>query len=65
MRVLYDGTNELFNLFLSQYPNYLCGMGIRCKVFSRYIRYSPHITITGITTKIVVIDGKVAFTGAH
>ena len=62
VRVLYDGTNELFNLSY-QYPNYLCGMGIRCKVFSPvYPIFSTHYNNRD-HRKIVVIDGKVAFTG--
>lgn len=62
VRVLYDGTNELFNLSY-QYPNYLRGMGIRCKVFSPvYPIFSTHYNNRD-HRKIVVIDGRVAFTG--
>ena len=62
VRVLYDGSNEFFTLPRS-YPKRLETLGIRCKVFaplrpflSTHYNYRDH-------RKIVVIDGRVAFTG--
>ena len=50
VRVMYDGTDEMFNL-PHEYPNELKGMGIRCKVFHRFIRSFPHITTTVTTAR--------------
>lgn len=62
VRVLYDGMNELYNL-PHRYPEYLKGMGIRCKVFSPvYPVISTHYNNRD-HRKIVVIDGHTAFTG--
>ena len=62
VRVMYDGTDEMFNL-PHEYPNELKGMGIRCKVFSPvYPIFSTHYNNRD-HRKIVVIDGRVAFTG--
>lgn len=62
VRFIYDGMNELNNLpddFLKQ----LRGEGIRCKVFSPvYPVISTHYNNRD-HRKIVVIDGRVAFTG--
>lgn len=62
VRVMYDGTNELFNL-PHHYPDKLKGMGIRCKVFSPiYPLFSTHYNNRD-HRKIAVIDGRTAFTG--
>lgn len=62
VRVLYDGTNEMFNL-PHHYPDKLKGMGIRCKIFSPVSPvFSTHYNNRD-HRKIVVIDGRVAFTG--
>ena len=62
VRVMYDGTDEMFNL-PHEYPNELKGMGIRCKVFSPvYPVFSTHYNNRD-HRKIAVIDGRVAFTG--
>ncbi len=62
VRVMYDGTCELSTL-PHNYPKKLRALGIKCKVFSpisflvsTYFNYRDH-------RKILVIDGKVAFTG--
>ena len=62
VRLLYDGTNEFFTL-PRNYPKRLRELGIQCKVFapvqpfvSTHYNYRDH-------RKLLVIDGKVAFTG--
>lgn len=62
VRLLYDGTNEFFTL-PRNYPRRLEALGITCRVFapvmpfvSTHYNYRDH-------RKILVIDGKTAFTG--
>ena len=62
VRLLYDGTNEFFNLPRS-YPKQLEKLGIRCHSFSpvrpfvsTHYNYRDH-------RKIAVVDGRVAMTG--
>lgn len=62
VRVMYDGTCE-FALLPHDYPKRLQKLGIKCKAFapvspfvSTHYNYRDH-------RKILVIDGKVAFTG--
>ena len=62
VRVMYDGTNE-FSTLPRDYPERLEKLGIKCKVFaplspfvSTHYNYRDH-------RKIMVIDGKTAFTG--
>lgn len=62
VRVMYDGTCE-FTLLPHNYPDKLRQLGIDCKVFapirpfiSTHYNYRDH-------RKILVIDGRVAFTG--
>lgn len=62
VRVMYDGTCE-FSTLPHDYPQRLQALGIRCKMFapatilvSTHYNYRDH-------RKIVVIDGKSAFTG--
>ena len=62
VRLLYDGTNEFFTL-PRDYPKRLKKLGIQAKAFapvmpfvSTHYNYRDH-------RKILVIDGKVAFTG--
>lgn len=62
VRFLYDGTNVLWNL-----PNFFPKMmeeeGIRCKMFSPIKPiFSPHYNNRD-HRKILVVDGRVAFTG--
>ena len=62
VRFMYDGTNVLWNL-PSFFPDMLEKEGIRCKMFAP-IRpiFSPHYNNRD-HRKIMVIDGRVAFTG--
>lgn len=62
VRVMYDGTCE-FSTLSHDYPKRLKALGIQCKMFcpvtpflSTHYNYRDH-------RKILVIDGKVAFTG--
>ena len=62
VRLIYDGTNEFFTL-PRNYPKRLGQLGIQCKAFapitpfvSTYYNYRDH-------RKILVIDGRTAFTG--
>ena len=62
VRLLYDGTNEFFNL-PRNYPHRLEELGIRCRSFapvrplvSTHYNYRDH-------RKILVVDGRVALTG--
>ena len=62
VRLLYDGTNEFFNLPRS-YPKKLEELGIQCRSFapvhpfvSTHYNYRDH-------RKILVVDGRVAMTG--
>ena len=62
VRVMYDGTCE-FSTLPRDYPSRLEALGIRCKVFapvttfvSTHYNYRDH-------RKILVIDGRVGFTG--
>ncbi len=62
VRFMYDGTDVLYNL-PSVYPRILEREGIRCKVFAPIKPiFSPHYNNRD-HRKILVIDGKVAFTG--
>lgn len=62
VRFLYDGTCALWYL-PSNYPQQLEKEGIRCQMFSPVKPvFSPHFNNRD-HRKIVVIDGKVAFTG--
>lgn len=62
VRFMYDGTNVLWNL-PSFYPRMLEDEGIRCKMFAPIKPiFSPHYNNRD-HRKILVIDGKVAFTG--
>ena len=62
VRFMYDGTDVLFNL-PSYYPKILEEEGIRCKMFAPIKPvFSPHYNNRD-HRKILVIDGKVAFTG--
>jgi cardiolipin synthase len=62
VRFMYDGTNVLWNL-PSFFPAMLEEEGIRCKMFAPIKPiFSPHYNNRD-HRKIMVIDGKVAFTG--
>ncbi len=62
VRFMYDGTNVLWNL-PNFFPDMLEEEGIRCKMFApiKFI-FSPHYNNRD-HRKILVIDGRVAFTG--
>lgn len=62
VRFMYDGTDVLFNL-PNYYPQILEKEGIRCKMFAPIKPiFSPHYNNRD-HRKILVIDGRVAFTG--
>ncbi|MCM1190698.1 MAG: phospholipase D-like domain-containing protein [bacterium] len=62
VRFMYDGTDVLFNL-PNYYPRILEKEGIRCKMFSPIKPiFSPHYNNRD-HRKVMVIDGRVAFTG--
>ncbi len=62
VRFMYDGTDVLFNL-PAYYPQELEKEGIRCKMFAPIKPiFSPHYNNRD-HRKIMVIDGRVAFTG--
>lgn len=62
VRFLYDGTNVLWNL-PSFFPKMMEEEGIKCKMFSPIKPvFSPHYNNRD-HRKILVVDGKVAFTG--
>ena len=62
VRVLYDGTCSLLRL-PSSYPKKLRAMGIRCKVFAPIRPFISTSYNNRDHRKIVVVDGKVGFTG--
>lgn len=62
VRFMYDGTDVLFNL-PNSYPKTLEAEGIRCKMFAPIKPiFSPHYNNRD-HRKILVVDGRVAFTG--
>ena len=62
VRFMYDGTDVLFNL-PNSYPKLLEKEGIHCKMFAPIKPiFSPHYNNRD-HRKVLVVDGKVAFTG--
>ena len=62
VRVMYDGTCE-FSTLPRDYPKRLSALGIQCKVFSPVMPFvSTHYNYRD-HRKILVIDGRVGFTG--
>ena len=61
VRLLYDGSN-MFSL-PKHYYDYICSKGIYCKIFSPVTAILSSYQNNRDHRKIVVIDGKVAFTG--
>ena len=62
VRVMYDGTCE-FSTLPRDYPKRLEALGIRCKVFSPVQPFVSTLYNYRDHRKILVIDGKVGFTG--
>ncbi len=62
VRILYDGTNAVFNLPYN-YPYKLKKYGIKCKMFSPLRPFVSTHYNNRDHRKILVIDGKIAFTG--
>ncbi len=62
VRILYDGTNAIINL-PQNYPKTLKAAGINCKVFSPLRPFVSTHYNNRDHRKILVIDGKCAFTG--
>ncbi|EFM38683.1 phospholipase D domain protein [[Eubacterium] yurii subsp. margaretiae ATCC 43715] len=61
VRLLYDGSN-MFSL-PKHYYDYICSKGIYCKIFSPVTAILSSYQNNRDHRKIVVIDGKVGFTG--
>lgn len=62
VRLMYDGTNAVTYL-PADYPKKMEKLGIACKVFSRVLPFLSTHYNNRDHRKILVIDGKVAFTG--
>ena len=62
VRVLYDGTCSIL-LLPASYPKHLRALGIQCKVFAPIRPFISTSYNNRDHRKIVVIDGKVGFTG--
>ena len=62
VRVLYDGTNAVFNLPYN-YPKKLKKLNINCKMYSPLRPFVSTHYNNRDHRKILVIDGKIAFTG--
>ena len=62
VRVMYDGTCALFRLPY-RYPRLLEGLGIKCKMFSPIRPLMSTYYNNRDHRKILVVDGKVAYTG--
>ncbi len=62
VRIMYDGSNAVTTLPY-KYPKQLKNMGIKCKVFSEFHPFVSTHYNNRDHRKILVVDGKVAFTG--
>ncbi len=62
VRLIYDGTNS-FNSLPTKYPKEMEKKGVKCKVFAPVIPLLSTKQNNRDHRKIIVIDGKVAFTG--
>lgn len=62
VRILYDGMGTLF-LLPRDYPEKLAAMGIKAKVFNPFVPILSTVQNNRDHRKILVIDGRVAFTG--
>lgn len=62
VRLLYDGMGCL-NLLPSGYPDIMHELGIKCRVFSPIVPFFSTYQNNRDHRKIIVVDGRVAFTG--
>ena len=62
VRILYDGTCSIY-LLPYKYPRYIEEMGIKCRMFSPPVPFLSTHYNNRDHRKIMVIDGKTAFTG--
>ena len=62
VRMMYDGTCE-FSTLPRDYPDRLEKLGIKCKIFGRFMPFLSTRYNYRDHRKILVIDGKVAFNG--
>ena len=62
VRIMYDGMGSM-TLLPYKYPKILEEFGIKCKVFSPFTPFLSSIQNNRDHRKIMVIDGKVAYTG--
>ncbi len=62
VRLMYDGTCE-FSCLPHSYPKRLAGLGIQCRTFTPITPFVSTLYNYRDHRKILVIDGKVAFTG--
>lgn len=62
VRLLYDGTCSIY-LLPYKYPKYIEKMGVKCRMFSPPIPFVSTHYNNRDHRKIMVIDGKIAFTG--
>lgn len=62
VRLMYDGTNAILNL-PKKFPEEMENLGIKCKVFSPIIPIISTYHNNRDHRKILVVDGKISFTG--
>ncbi|MCI8589459.1 MAG: cardiolipin synthase [Clostridiales bacterium] len=62
VRMLYDGMGSITTL-PRKYNKYLESLGIKCKIFNRFVPAVSTMQNNRDHRKIVAIDGKVAYTG--
>ncbi len=62
VRIMYDGMGSM-TLLPYKYPKMLEEFGIKCKIFSPFTPFLSSIQNNRDHRKIMVIDGKVAYTG--
>ena len=62
VRVMYDGMGSMV-LLPAKYPKKLASMGIKCRVFCPFTPFLSALQNNRDHRKVLVIDGKTAFTG--
>lgn len=62
VRVIYDDIGSLFTL-PGEYPEQLAARGIQCRVFNRFVPVVSLRLNNRDHRKMMIVDGKVAFTG--